>query len=132
MFMKQKSIAIFISIAVLIAAATPVAGCVASETANKTFNADTYILGDWESEGNYTAGDVTFTQVYHFATDKTGTLSAKSNKKIITTVDVYWSYSENEKAYMAFTPSTGNYDYLLPSADEKSLVSEYGEVYNRL
>lgn len=131
--MKIITKAALIGLILLVAAVTLTAGCVGPETGDETTDELDYniaILGDWESTGKYTSkSGVTFTQVYHFAEDKTGTLSAKSGEEILTTIPVMWGFDETQKAYMAFTPSTNNYEYLLLIPGGKAIRSEYGEIY---
>ena len=154
--MKTITKAAVIGLILLIAAVTLTAGCVQTgdentpaapsgstepagpEPADEPIHGEntdetdykTAILGDWESTGKYTSkSGATFTQVYHFAEDGTGTLSAKSGEEILTTIPVMWAYDETQKAYMAFTPSTNNYDYLLLTPGGKAIRSEYGEIY---
>lgn len=142
----MKSAYTYLKVAGIILAAALVifaAGCVSPSTSNTTKNntisttADSLSLlaGDWESKGEYSAGSQNFTQVYHFSAGTTeGTLKAKSTSdgKILSAVKVILGYDDEQKAYMAFTPSSGNYDYLILSPDGKSFVSEYGEIYYKL
>ena len=115
--------------AVLLVLAVLTAGCVNGGD----INPDTAILGDWESEGTYTTNSgITFKQVYHFDSETTGTLSAKGDSGILTTVQVYLGYDEAQSVYLAYTPTTGNYDYLKLAANGKTLVSEYGEIYRKV
>lgn len=128
--MKIITKAALIGLILLVAAVTLTAGCVETGDTADEPDYNIAILGDWESTGKYTSkSGVTFTQVYHFAEDKTGTLSAKSGEEILTTIPVMWGFDETQKAYMAFTPSTNNYEYLLLIPGGKAIRSEYGEIY---
>lgn len=124
--MNIKQIALVVGIATLVAGSALVAGCISDEQAT--------IVGTWKSTGTYEANDITFSQLYTFAADSSGTLSAVNveDGSIIKTIQAMWGYDDTQNAYMAYTPSTGNYDYLILSDDGKTLISEYGEVYTRV
>lgn len=128
--MKLKQIALGIIFATVIAGCILAAGCVNEDAGNT----DTGIVGAWVSEGTYGTGEQTYYQAYTFESDGSGTLSAVSTStgKPIKTIEVMWGYDETQSAYMAYTPTTNNYDYLMLSEDGNSIVSEYGEIYRKI
>ena len=127
--MKLNRLLPLICAGLVLAAAVCAAGCVSDDTT--AVDPETAIIGTWISEGTYSAGDITFQQQYVFEEDHSGVLSAVSGSKTIKSVPVFWAYAEDEEAFMAYTPNTGDYDYLIVAGNGKTMRSEYGEQYTR-
>ena len=126
----MKKTAIF-AVLLLCITAVLTAGCVGTDEPVEPIDYATALIGDWKSEGTYTSGDKTFSMIYHFREDNTGTIVADANGQVLTTIDVFWGHVENNGYIVAYTTSS-TADYLYISEDGKILINEFGETFKKI